>query len=135
MTSAWARVAGYWAPGAAGAVTAALLTRRHPAPAARPPAPLRPQAPPPPAPGQPPSPPGSGTSRAPSWPAAQASSSPRHGTGAPATSNAAASSPASASTLSVLAASAAAARRGPSRWRASPARPAASRHRHRDRPA
>ena len=50
------RVAGYWAPGAAGAVTAAVLTRRHPARAARPPAPLRPQAPPPPAPGQPPSP-------------------------------------------------------------------------------
>jgi len=45
------RVAGYWAPGAAGAITAALLTRRHPAQAARPPAPLRPQAPPPPAPG------------------------------------------------------------------------------------
>jgi hypothetical protein len=39
------RVAGYWAPGAAGAVTAALLTRRHPAPAARPVTPLRPQAP------------------------------------------------------------------------------------------
>jgi len=38
------RVAGYWAPGAAGAVTAALLTRR-PAPAARPVTPLRPQAP------------------------------------------------------------------------------------------
>jgi uncharacterized membrane protein YbhN (UPF0104 family) len=50
------RVAGYWAPGAAGAITAAVLTRRHPARAARPPAPLRPQAPPPPAPGQPPSP-------------------------------------------------------------------------------
>jgi hypothetical protein len=47
------RVAGYWAPGAAGAVTAALLTRRHPAQAARPVTPLRPQAPPPPAPGQP----------------------------------------------------------------------------------
>ena len=46
------RVAGYWAPGAAGAVTAALLTRRHPAQAARPVTPLRPQAPPPPAPGQ-----------------------------------------------------------------------------------
>ena len=43
------RVAGYWAPGAAGAVTAALLTRRHPAWAARPVTPLRPQAPPPPA--------------------------------------------------------------------------------------
>jgi hypothetical protein len=50
------RVAGYWAPGAAGAVTAAVLTRRHPAQAARPVTPLRPQAPPPPAPGQPPSP-------------------------------------------------------------------------------
>jgi hypothetical protein len=50
------RVAGYWAPGAAGAITAAVLTRRHPARAARPRAPLRPQAPPPPAPGQPPSP-------------------------------------------------------------------------------
>src|SRR6266566_7620450 len=50
------RVAGYWAPGAAGAITAAVLTRRHPARAARPPAPLRPQAPPPPTPGQPPSP-------------------------------------------------------------------------------
>ena len=36
------RVAGYWAPGAAGAVTAALLTRRHPARAARPVTPLRP---------------------------------------------------------------------------------------------
>jgi uncharacterized membrane protein YbhN (UPF0104 family) len=47
------RVAGYWAPGAAGAVTAALLSRRHPARAARPVTPLRPQAPPPPAPGQP----------------------------------------------------------------------------------
>ena len=42
------RVAGYWAPGAAGAVTAAVLTRRHPAQAARPVTPLRPQAPPPP---------------------------------------------------------------------------------------
>jgi hypothetical protein len=50
------RVTGYWTPGAAGAITAAVLTRRHPARAARPPAPLRPQAPPPPAPGQPPSP-------------------------------------------------------------------------------
>jgi hypothetical protein len=30
------RVAGYWAPGAAGAITAAVLTRRHPAQAARP---------------------------------------------------------------------------------------------------
>ena len=50
------RVAGYWAPGAAGAITAAVLTRRHPARAARPLAPLRPQAPAPPAPGQPPSP-------------------------------------------------------------------------------
>ena len=50
------RVAGYWAPGVAGAITAAVLTRRHPARAARPPAPLRPQAPPPPAPGQPHSP-------------------------------------------------------------------------------
>ena len=50
------RVAGYWAPGAAGAITAAVLTRRHPARAARPVAPLRPQAPPPPAPGQPPTP-------------------------------------------------------------------------------
>jgi hypothetical protein len=50
------RVAGYWAPGAAGAVTAAFLTRCHPARAARPVTPLRPQAPPPPAPGQPPSP-------------------------------------------------------------------------------
>jgi uncharacterized membrane protein YbhN (UPF0104 family) len=49
------RVAGYWAPGTAGAVTAALLTRRHPARAARPVTPLRPQAPPPPAPRQPPS--------------------------------------------------------------------------------
>jgi hypothetical protein len=39
------RVAGHWAPGAAGAVTAALLTRRHPAQAARPVTPLRPQAP------------------------------------------------------------------------------------------
>jgi uncharacterized membrane protein YbhN (UPF0104 family) len=47
------RVAGYWAPGAAGAVTAALLTRRHPAQAARPVTPLRPLAPPPLAPGQP----------------------------------------------------------------------------------
>jgi hypothetical protein len=47
------RVAGYWAPGAAGAVTAALLSRRHPAQAARPVTPLRSQAPPPPAPGQP----------------------------------------------------------------------------------
>jgi uncharacterized membrane protein YbhN (UPF0104 family) len=46
------RVAGYWVPGAAGAVTAALLTRRQPAQAARPVTPLRPQAPPPPAPGQ-----------------------------------------------------------------------------------
>jgi len=36
------RVAGYWAPGAAGAVTAAVLTRRHPARAARPVTPLRP---------------------------------------------------------------------------------------------
>lgn len=36
------RAAGYWAPGAAGAVTAAVLTRRHPAPAARPVTPLRP---------------------------------------------------------------------------------------------
>jgi uncharacterized membrane protein YbhN (UPF0104 family) len=44
------RVAGYWAPGAAGAVTAAFLTRRHPAPATRPVAPLRPQASPPQAP-------------------------------------------------------------------------------------
>jgi hypothetical protein len=50
------RVTGYWTPGAAGAITAAVLTRRHPARAARPPAPLRPQAPPPPAPGQPHSP-------------------------------------------------------------------------------
>ncbi len=50
------RVAGYWAPGAAGAVTAALLTRRHPAQAARPVTAMRPQAPPPPAPGQPPTP-------------------------------------------------------------------------------
>ena len=50
------RVAVYWAPGAVGAVTAAVLTRRHPARAAPGPAPLRPQAPPPPAPGQPPSP-------------------------------------------------------------------------------
>jgi uncharacterized membrane protein YbhN (UPF0104 family) len=50
------RVAGYWAPGAAGAVTAALLTRRHPAPAARPVTPLRPTAPPPPAPQRPASP-------------------------------------------------------------------------------
>jgi uncharacterized membrane protein YbhN (UPF0104 family) len=50
------RVAGYWAPGAAGTITAAVLTRRHPAQAARPVTPLRPQAPPPPAPGQPPSP-------------------------------------------------------------------------------
>jgi hypothetical protein len=49
------RVAGYWAPGAAGAVTAALLTRRHPAPAARPVTPLRSQAPPPPATERPPS--------------------------------------------------------------------------------
>jgi len=49
------RVAGYWAPGAAGAVTAALLTR-HPASAARPVTPLRPQAPPPPAPQRPTSP-------------------------------------------------------------------------------
>jgi uncharacterized membrane protein YbhN (UPF0104 family) len=49
------RVAGYWAPGAAGAVTAALLTRRHPAQAARPVTPLRPQAPPPPTPQRPPS--------------------------------------------------------------------------------
>ena len=40
------RVAGYWAPGAVGAITAAVLTRRHPAQAARPPGPLRPQAPP-----------------------------------------------------------------------------------------
>ena len=40
------RVAGYWAPGAAGAITAAVLTRRHPAQAARPVTPLRPQAPP-----------------------------------------------------------------------------------------
>ena len=47
MTSAWARVAGYWAPGAAGAATAALLTRHHPAPAARPVTPLRPEASPP----------------------------------------------------------------------------------------
>jgi hypothetical protein len=39
------RVAGYWAPGAAGAVTAALLTLRHPAQAARPVTPLRSQAP------------------------------------------------------------------------------------------
>src|SRR6185312_8776052 len=39
------RVAGYWAPGAAGAITAAVLTRRHPAQAARPVTPLRPQAP------------------------------------------------------------------------------------------
>jgi len=39
------RAAGYWAPGAAGAITAALLTRRHPAQAARPVTPLRPQAP------------------------------------------------------------------------------------------
>jgi uncharacterized membrane protein YbhN (UPF0104 family) len=36
------RVAGYWAPGAAGAVTAAVLTRHHPAQAARPVTPLRP---------------------------------------------------------------------------------------------
>jgi len=43
------RVAGYWAPGAAGAVTAALLTRRHPAWTARLVTPLRSQAPPPPA--------------------------------------------------------------------------------------
>jgi hypothetical protein len=43
------RVAGYWAPGAAGAVTAALLTRRDPAWTSRPVTPLRPQAPPPPA--------------------------------------------------------------------------------------
>jgi hypothetical protein len=50
------RIAGYWAPGAAGAVTAALLTRRHRAQAARPVTPLNPQAPPPPALGQPPSP-------------------------------------------------------------------------------
>jgi uncharacterized membrane protein YbhN (UPF0104 family) len=47
------RVAGYWAPGAAGAVTAAVLTRRHPARAARPVTALRPQAPPRPVPGQP----------------------------------------------------------------------------------
>jgi uncharacterized membrane protein YbhN (UPF0104 family) len=47
------RVAGYWVPGAAGAVTAAVLTRRHPDQAARPVTPLRSQAPPPPAPGQP----------------------------------------------------------------------------------
>ena len=39
------RVAGYRAPGAAGAVTAALLTRRHRAQAARPVTPLNPQAP------------------------------------------------------------------------------------------
>jgi uncharacterized membrane protein YbhN (UPF0104 family) len=39
------RVAGYWAPGAAGAITAAVLTRRHPAQTARPVTPLRPQAP------------------------------------------------------------------------------------------
>ena len=39
------RVAGYWAPGAAGAITAAVLTRRHPPQAARPVTPLRPQAP------------------------------------------------------------------------------------------
>jgi hypothetical protein len=50
------RVAGYWAPGAAGAITAAVLTRRHLAQAARPVAPLRPQAPPASAPGRPPSP-------------------------------------------------------------------------------
>jgi len=50
------RVAGYWAPGAAGAFTAALLTRRHVAPAARPVTPLRTQPPPPPAPQTPPSP-------------------------------------------------------------------------------
>jgi Lysylphosphatidylglycerol synthase TM region/SPW repeat len=49
------RIAGYWAPGAVGAATAALLTCRHPAPAARPVTPLHPQAPQP-APGQPPSP-------------------------------------------------------------------------------
>jgi uncharacterized membrane protein YbhN (UPF0104 family) len=47
------RLAGYWAPGAAGAITAALLTRRHPARAARPVTPLRPQAPPPPPPQRP----------------------------------------------------------------------------------
>jgi uncharacterized membrane protein YbhN (UPF0104 family) len=45
------RVAGYWAPGAAGAVTAAVLTRHHPAQAARPVTPLRPPPAPPPAPG------------------------------------------------------------------------------------
>jgi uncharacterized membrane protein YbhN (UPF0104 family) len=50
------RVAGYWAPGAAGAATAALLTRRHPARGARPMTPLRPQAPPPPPPQRPPVP-------------------------------------------------------------------------------
>jgi uncharacterized membrane protein YbhN (UPF0104 family) len=49
------RVVGYWAPGAAGAVTAAVLTRRQPAPAARTVTPLRPQAPPPPASERPPS--------------------------------------------------------------------------------
>jgi hypothetical protein len=41
------RIAGYWAPGAAGAVAAALLTHRHPARAARSVTPLRPQVPPP----------------------------------------------------------------------------------------
>jgi len=38
------RIAGYWAPGAAGAITAAVLTRRHPAQATRPVTLLRPAA-------------------------------------------------------------------------------------------
>jgi uncharacterized membrane protein YbhN (UPF0104 family) len=63
------RVAGYWAPGAAGAVTAAVLTRRHPARAARPVTPLRPQAPPP-SPEQPPSPRQAASPAPPGWRAA-----------------------------------------------------------------
>ena len=53
------RVAGYWAPGAAGAVVAAFLTRRRPGPAARPLtrcARRHPRRRPPQTPGQPPSP-------------------------------------------------------------------------------
>ena len=72
------RVAGYWAPGAAGAAAAAVLTRRHPARAARPPAPLRPQAPPPPAPGQPPSPRQAASAAPPIVPAAGPGGGDRH---------------------------------------------------------
>jgi hypothetical protein len=84
-------------------------------------------------PSTPPRPPGSGTRVPPSWLAAQASISPCHGTGVPATPNEAASSAASPSTLRPLAARTPAPRRGPTRWPATPASPAASRDRH-DRP-